>query len=125
MIRRIVAGARSWTSSLPLLSVALLALMLGCAASAPPQPTDTIAPTVQPSATNTPAFGSPTPGSGSTPLATATGGAKTDLASIPVGTDVGDRIPEFAISLADGTTVTLDDLVQEQRPTFLFFFTTW
>jgi hypothetical protein len=113
------------SSAWSLLGLTLTMTALGCAASAPPQPTSMIAPTVQPSATNTPAFGPPTPGSGSTPPATATGGAGTDLASIPVGTDVGDRIPEFAISLADGTAVTLDDLVQEQRPTFLFFFTTW
>jgi hypothetical protein len=43
----------------------------------------------------------------------------------PVGTGVGHRIPEFTISLTDGTTVSLDDLLQEQRPTFLFFFATW
>ena len=114
---------RHLTSRPALSSVALLVLLLGCATSAPPQSIST--PTVQPSVTSSLAPASPVLETGPAPPATATGEAETDLASVPVGTDVGDRIPEFAISLADGTRVTLDDLVQEQRPTFLFFFATW
>jgi peroxiredoxin len=44
---------------------------------------------------------------------------------IEVGTKVGQRVPDFAIDLVDGTTVTAVDLIAEGQPTFLFFFATW
>ncbi len=36
----------------------------------------------------------------------------------------GNRIPEFAMTLADGSAVTSATLVEEGRPTFLFFWAT-
>ena len=45
--------------------------------------------------------------------------------SAPVGNKVGLRIPDFAITLVDGTTVSSADLLAQRQPTFLFFFETW
>ena len=35
---------------------------------------------------------------------------------------VGDRIKPFTLRMADGTTLTSNDLLSRNRPTFLFFF---
>ena len=43
---------------------------------------------------------------------------------IEVGTGVGDRVPEFEISLTDGTLVSAAGLKESQRPAFMFFFST-
>jgi len=55
--------------------------------------------------------------------------AVVDAKSIPVsttiGSNVGERIPDFAITLIDGSIVTSADLLAERQPTFLFFFETW
>ena len=45
--------------------------------------------------------------------------------TIPVGVSVGQRAPDFAILLADGTTVTSRQLALEGKPAFLMFFATW
>jgi peroxiredoxin len=45
--------------------------------------------------------------------------------SYTVGNDVGQRIPDFAIALVDGSTVTSEELLARRQPTFLFFFETW
>jgi hypothetical protein len=42
-----------------------------------------------------------------------------------IGNNVGDRIPDFAITLVDGSTVTAAELLAQKQPTFLFFFETW
>jgi hypothetical protein len=44
---------------------------------------------------------------------------------INIGSNVGDRIPDFAIKLVDGSTVTSAELLAQRQPTFLFFFETW
>ena len=44
---------------------------------------------------------------------------------VKIGSAVGDRVPDFTLSLHDGDTVTTASLLAEGRPTFLFFFTTW
>jgi hypothetical protein len=41
-----------------------------------------------------------------------------------VGSEVGRRIPVFSLGLADGTTLTSNDLLADTRPAFLFFFAT-
>ena len=41
-----------------------------------------------------------------------------------VGTQVGYRIPDFTLELAEGGTVTAADLTAAGRPVFLFFFAT-
>lgn len=45
--------------------------------------------------------------------------------SIAVGTQVGTRIPEFRIIYADGSEVTSASLIENGKPVFMFFFTTW
>ncbi len=47
------------------------------------------------------------------------------LDSIVVGTQVGTRIPEFRIIYADGSEVTSASLIENGKPVFMFFFTTW
>ncbi|MDA0734596.1 MAG: hypothetical protein O2909_09245 [Chloroflexi bacterium] len=45
--------------------------------------------------------------------------------SYTIGNKVGERIPDFAITLLDGSTVTSAELLAQSQPTFLFFFATW
>jgi hypothetical protein len=94
-----------------LLFPALALLALGCATSAAPE-TDGMAEAL------------PTRIS-ATPSAPSGEGAEAKVEPAQVGTGVGDHIPGFAINLADGSTVTLDELRQDRQPTFLFFFETW
>ncbi len=45
--------------------------------------------------------------------------------SLPdAGNKVGYRIPDFTLELVDGETVSLETLLAEGKPTFLFFFAT-
>ena len=41
-----------------------------------------------------------------------------------IGNNIGDRIPEFDITLTDGAPVTASLLLERERPAFLFFFGT-
>jgi len=59
------------------------------------------------------------------PSEVATVGAKSIPVSHTIGNNVGERIPDFSITLIDGSTVTSSDLLAERQPTFLFFFETW
>jgi hypothetical protein len=79
------------------LGLALL-LALGCAAAAPAPVTS------MPEAQSGEAPGSLTPATGAR---------------------VGERVPDFAVNLADGSTVTSVELLAQGRPTFLYFFATW
>lgn len=45
--------------------------------------------------------------------------------AVRVGTAVGDRAPDFTLRLVEGTEVSSAGLLNERRPLFLFFFTTW
>ncbi len=40
----------------------------------------------------------------------------------PVGNQVGDRITPFTLRLSDGSTVKSADILNENRPTMIFFF---
>jgi len=42
-----------------------------------------------------------------------------------VGYAVGNRIPDFALTLADGSTFTSQDIISQGRPVFLFFTASW
>ncbi|MBM3934336.1 MAG: TlpA family protein disulfide reductase [SAR202 cluster bacterium] len=42
-----------------------------------------------------------------------------------VGNRVGNRAPEFAIQLADGSSVSSEQLLKDGKPVFLFFWATW
>ncbi len=44
------------------------------------------------------------------------------LGDATVGHQIGNIIPEFTLALADGSTITSTQLVNDSRPTFLFFF---
>ena len=48
-----------------------------------------------------------------------------EAGAVRVGTAVGDRAPDFTLRLVEGTEVSSAGLLREQRPVFLFFFTTW
>ena len=41
-----------------------------------------------------------------------------------IGNNIGDRIPDFDITLTDGTPVTASLLLERERPAVLFFFGT-
>lgn len=43
---------------------------------------------------------------------------------VETGNEVGDRIPDFTLDLADGTRVTSASLNEQGEPAFLFFFST-
>ena len=45
-------------------------------------------------------------------------------AAVAPGHQIGYRIPDFALELADGGAVTAADLVAQGQPTFLFFWAT-
>ncbi len=45
-------------------------------------------------------------------------------AAVAPGHQIGYRIPDFALELADGGAVTAADLVAQRQPTFLFFWAT-
>ena len=49
----------------------------------------------------------------------------TGSAVISVGTDVGNRSPDFAMQLADGSKVTSQFLNDQDRAALLFYFATW
>ena len=46
-------------------------------------------------------------------------------AEVPFGSQVGNRIPDFNLSLVDGTNQSTAQLASSNRPVFLFFFATW
>ena len=46
------------------------------------------------------------------------------IEGIEVGAEVGDRIPHFTLGLVDGVTISSEQLMDNGRPTFLFFFAT-
>ena len=45
--------------------------------------------------------------------------------AVKVGHGVGDRAPEFSLTLADGGTVASASLTDKGKPVFLFFLATW
>ena len=42
-----------------------------------------------------------------------------------VGSNTGNRIPDFTLQLRNGTTITSNILLSENQPTFLYFFAAW
>ena len=43
----------------------------------------------------------------------------------PGGTGVGDLAPAFALNLVDGRSITSAELMEKERPAFLFFHATY
>ncbi len=44
---------------------------------------------------------------------------------VEVGYKVGMQVPEFGMSLIDGSTLTSANLTDQGKPTFLYFHATW
>ena len=78
--------------------------------AAPPTPRDLAASMgAQPTATSEPA-------------APAVAPTTTAAQAVPIGSEVGERAPDFEMILADGSVVSLASLMAAERPTFLYFF---
>lgn len=101
----------------PLISaaVALLAIGAACGSGSAPEETASATPIEVP-ATVTPA-GAQVPAATDPPTA--------GPAEVKAGNRVGNRAPEYALSLADGGAVTSESIVSGNRPVFLFFLATW
>ena len=100
-------------------SIAPLALIFGAFVAAACGSSETPAPSV-PAPTTAPAAPAPTTAPPVAPAPTAA--PQMEAVEVEVGTGVGDRVPEFEISLTDGTLVSAAGLQDSQRPAFLFFF---
>ena len=98
-------------------SILALALTIGALVAAACGSSET-APPAAPAPTAAPAVAAPTT---APPVVPAPQAAAVD---VKVGTGVGDRVPEFEISLTDGTLVSAAGLKESQRPAFMFFFST-
>ena len=98
MIKRIVAAA----------------FTIGAIAAVSCGPSESTVPDIAPAPTTAPAV-APAP-TAAPPQAA--------VVDVKTGTGIGDRAPEFEISLTDGTPVTSAGLIAEERPAFLFFFST-
>ena len=57
-------------------------------------------------------------------LATACAPAASDPGGA-AGVDAGATAPPFAMQLADGSQVTLKNLVDDRQPVFMMYFATW
>ena len=44
---------------------------------------------------------------------------------VKVGTDIGDRAPDFTVTTSDGKTVRLNDLTKYKKPVVIYFWATW
>ena len=114
-MKLLVTGTGFKKIALAFLGTGLL-LMLACGTSAAP---------AEPSARSYGNLPEAKQAAAVAPSEVATVGAKSIPVSTTIGNNVGERIPDFAITLIDGRTVTSADLLAERQPTFLFFFETW
>ena len=81
-----------------------------------PRPTNTPTPRPQPPDTPT-----PVPTDTPTPELAPAGGWRTDIAT---GPDIGNRAPDASLTLADGSTATIESAAGG-RAVLLYFFATW
>ena len=94
-------------------SLGLLGISLACGASTPSSPER-----------DTPSdVGSN--GQATASILASTPAPRSPSANVDVGNKVGDRVPEFSVRLADGSTVGSASLVSTKKPAFLYFFATW
>ena len=70
--------------------------------------------------TTPPTSQTPTPTAPATPTE-----VPADALSIPVGSSVGNRAPDFTLTFSDGQTVSLASLQGQESPVVLYFFATW
>ena len=94
--------------------------------TATPTPARTLMPTPAATLATTP---TPTPGQTPTPTPTQgeTVAPTPTVVSTPraIGGQVGNQAPAFTLTLADGTTATLNSLVTPGKSLLLYFFATW
>jgi hypothetical protein len=122
--RLILKHQKAWV--VPVIMQALLTVAVGCSSvpASAPSPTATSIPDVPMSR---PVASTPVPSTPTPVPATPTLAVPTDAPSpeVKVGGFAGDHMPDFEMTLLDGTEVTLASLSGEGRPVFLFFFTKW
>ena len=111
------------------LSVAL-SVLLGCGTVPASQPSeDANAPTTSMQPTTVTAQLQPESKAIETdtvaPKATLAKESELELQPVEVGYKVGMQAPEFGISLIDGSTLTSTSLIDQGKPTFLYFHATW
>ncbi len=85
---------------------ALMAVLLGCGAAPAAQVAES-PPEVQEAMPDAPADGS------------------SEVVAVEVGYNVGQRAPDFAMSLLDGSKVTTSSIVDEGKPVLLYFHATY
>ena len=103
-----ITKATSERRSAALLGIALgAALLLAAGSACGSEPTATVAPTATPASIESPTA------------------APADTVAAPVGTDAGDSLPHFEMTLVDGSTVSTELLAAQGQPAFLYFFSTW
>lgn len=101
-----------------LLTAALLAVVAACGDGGPDTPEAGAAPPAEsPTSTTQPLVAAPPTVTPAPPAA-----APVPTSTAKVGTDVGNRIPDFDFMLTDGSTVTTTDLLATGRPAFIFFY---
>ena len=84
----------------------MMAVLLGCGAAPAAQVAES-PPEVQKAMPDKPANGS------------------SEVAAIEVGYNVGQRAPEFGMSLLDGSRITTSSIVDEGKPVLLYFHATY
>ena len=106
------------------------AVQIGCATT-PAAQTDETAPmaqaekVVEAEPTQLPAQSSKSSQADSVQPAVATRADEPQAEAVEVGYKKGMHIPEFGMSLLDGTRVTSAKLVEEGKPAFIYFHATW
>ena len=85
---------------------ALMAVLLGCGAAPAAQVAES-PPEVQKAMPDAPADGN------------------SEVVAVEVGYNVGQRAPDFGMSLLDGSKVTTSSIVDEGKPVLLYFHTTY
>ena len=107
-----------------------LSVLLGCGTAPASQPSeDANAPTTpileQPTAVTTQLQPESKETESVAPKATLAKESELEPQAVEVGYKVGMQVPEFGISLIDGSTLTSASLTNQGKPTFLYFHATW
>ena len=100
-----------------------VSILIGCGTGPAPQPSqEVVEPLVQ--EMEKPTAETPQVESAS-PDATIAKNSELEPSIVEVGYKVGMQVPEFGMSLVDGTTVSSVSLANQGKPTFLYFHATW
>ena len=121
---------RARTGAFLSIALAMAVLAGGAACGTQPEPGPGAAETPTQAATIAATQGEALPDIGARPAENAATPAAREVPQLPgavaeVGNDVGDRVPEFALLLAGGETVTSEELRSAGRPVFLYFYFSW